>query len=73
MSTEYVCRQFLPEMKAAEYLGVSQPTLNRWKHSGKGPAHYDFPGRVMYTVEDLDAWLATRRREANTVAGDVAA
>ena len=71
MTAEYVSRLLMPEAKAAEYIGVAQPTLHKWRHAGKAPAHYLFPGRVMYTAADIDAWMAERRREMNQPSSDV--
>src|SRR4051812_48243382 len=48
--------------EAAEYLGVGESTLEKWRCSGKGPVFERAGTRiVVYRVADLDAFLAARR------------
>ena len=54
-------RNYLITREAAEYLGLSSRTLDRYRISGRGPVFHRFGGRVRYTREDLDAWAARRR------------
>lgn len=42
--------------QAARYLGVSVPTLNRWRGAGSGPPWSRLGGRVYYTFADLQAF-----------------
>lgn len=46
--------------EAAEYVGVSVPTLNRWRVQGDGPPYVKIGSRVRYRRADLDAWLSQR-------------
>ncbi|NBC37749.1 helix-turn-helix domain-containing protein [Novosphingobium sp. FSY-8] len=49
---------------AAEYLGLSCPTLERLRLTGNGPQYAKLsPGKrgpVRYRRDDLDAWVASR-------------
>ena len=48
--------------EAAEYLGVGESTLEKWRCSGYGPVFERAGTRiVVYRVADLDAFLAARR------------
>lgn len=46
---------------AAERIGFSARSLQRWEKHGTGPAFYVMPGgTVRYALEDLHAWEAAR-------------
>jgi predicted DNA-binding transcriptional regulator AlpA len=47
---------------AAQYLGTSPSTLNKWRVSGMGPRFLKVGSRVRYDPAELDRWLATRER-----------
>ena len=66
-------RQYLSTREAAEYLGLSPRTLDRYRVSGDGPVFHRFGGRVRYTRSDLDAWAASRRRVSTADDGSVLA
>ncbi len=51
---------------AAEYLGLSPATLEALRSRGGGPAFAKLGRRVVYRREDLDAWLAERRRKSTS-------
>ena len=54
---------YLSTRQAAEWLGLSTRTLDRYRVSGgPGPVFHRFGGRVRYRRDDLDAWAAARRR-----------
>lgn len=47
--------------KAAEYLGITESTLRKWRVSGYGPRYYKISAnRVVYDLDDLDMWLESR-------------
>ena len=58
--------QYLSTRQAAEYLGLSTRTLDRYRVSGDGPVFHRFGGRVRYLRADLDAWAASRRRASTS-------
>ena len=59
-------RNYLSTREAADYLGLSPRTLDRYRVSGGGPVFHRFGGRVRYLRADLDAWAATRRRRSTS-------
>ena len=47
--------------QAAERLSLSVSTLAKMRLSGAGPAYAKLGRRVVYRIEDLDAWVAQNR------------
>ena len=66
--------RWLRTAEAAGYLGVSLPTLARWRTNGTGPAYSKLRpgtgGLVVYDVEELDRFVkaSTRTNTAQEVA-----
>lgn len=56
--------------KAAEYLGLSVNTLNRWRWDGRGPRYLKLGSAVRYRLSDLDAFIEAAERN-HTSAGAV--
>lgn len=54
---------------AATYCGSSASTFEKLRVFGGGPAYLKIGRRVVYALEDLDAWLATKRRSSTSDAG----
>ena len=55
----------LSRPEAAEFLGVTVPTLNKWAYEGNPKLPYYRLGRkTVYDVADLEAFLAKRRIES---------
>ncbi|NTJ63193.1 helix-turn-helix domain-containing protein [Agrobacterium rhizogenes] len=50
--------RFLRTKEAAEFLSLSARTLEKHRTYGTGPAYRKLGGRVVYSVEDLQAWAA---------------
>jgi hypothetical protein len=48
--------------EAAAYAGVAKITMQLYRYEGTGPRYAKIGHRVRYSVEDLDAWLASRTR-----------
>jgi predicted DNA-binding transcriptional regulator AlpA len=46
---------------AAEYLGLSVHTLEKWRSLKKGPAYLKVGHFVRYTQEDLENWISSQR------------
>ena len=55
-------RVYVSTVDAAARLGLSPRTLDRYRATGRGPAFHRFGGRVRYSGEDLEAWVASRQR-----------
>ncbi|MBO9707988.1 MAG: helix-turn-helix domain-containing protein [Caulobacter sp.] len=66
--------RFLRTQDAAKYLGLSFRTLEKHRTYGTGPAFRKLGGRVVYAIDDLDAWtdrglkVSTRDALANPIA-----
>ena len=52
--------------EAAAYCGSSASTFEKLRHKGGGPVYCKIGRRVVYRVEDLDAWLAENRRRSTS-------
>lgn len=51
--------------QAARYLAVSPGTMRKWREAGKGPEYLRMDSMIRYSIDDLDAYVAShpRRRE----------
>jgi hypothetical protein len=58
---------------AAEYCGLSPSTLEKKRLTGTGPVYRKVGKIVVYTPEDLDAWLEANRRRSTSDTGPAAA
>jgi len=56
----------LSSREAASYLGVSESYLNKTRVLGGGPAYFKLGRKVVYDRENLDAWLASHRRQSTS-------
>lgn len=56
----------LTEAKAAEALGLSPRTLQRWRVEGRGPAFLKLGKRVAYTDADLRKYVESSRRTSTS-------
>ena len=52
--------KFMIQAEAADYLRVSERTLERWRVLGGGPKFRKFGRRVVYGTADLEAWADER-------------
>ncbi|MCG7507867.1 helix-turn-helix transcriptional regulator [Mesorhizobium retamae] len=48
--------RFLRTKEAAEFLSLSARTLEKHRTYGTGPAYRKLGGRVVYAVDELQAW-----------------
>ena len=51
---------------AAQYLGLATQTLAKMRWSGESPPFFKVGRRVLYEREELDAWLAQRKRRSTS-------
>ena len=49
--------RYLRTKEAAEFLGLSPRTLEKHRTYGTGPGYHKLGGRVVYAVDDLQAWV----------------
>ncbi|MBN9066821.1 MAG: helix-turn-helix domain-containing protein [Rhizobiales bacterium] len=47
--------------QAAEYVGLSKSYLDKARMTNTGPAYAKLGATVIYSTDDLDAWVAARR------------
>lgn len=57
-TTVQVPPRYLRTPEAARFLGLSGRTLEKHRTYGTGPAYRKLGGRVVYAVDDLEAWAA---------------
>jgi len=55
--------KLLSDVAAAKIVHQKRSTLATWRATGRGPAFIKLGRRVFYSRADLDAWIASRRRE----------
>lgn len=48
--------RFLRTKEAAEFLSLSARTLEKHRTYGTGPSYRKLGGRVVYAIDDLEAW-----------------
>jgi len=53
--------KYLTTEQAAEYLHLAVQTLTGWRSALTGPTYSKLGGRVVYSREDLDAWVRLNR------------
>lgn len=53
-------REMLRPPRAAAFLGVSPRTLAKWRWEGVGPPFKRVGRAIVYSPDDLDAWLSSR-------------
>ena len=56
-------REFLGTRDAAEFLGLSRQQMDLWRMNGGGPCFHRVGRRVLYSIQDLRAFMADRRQE----------
>lgn len=54
---------FLTTQELAESLRTSAETVRYWRHIGKGPKSFKVGRRVLYALDDVEAFIAEARRE----------
>ena len=61
--------QLLKTPDAALWLGLSPRTLEKHRCYGTGPAFHKLGGRVVYSIESLEAWVALGLRRSTSDPG----
>jgi predicted DNA-binding transcriptional regulator AlpA len=59
-------QRHLKTAEAARFLGLSDRTLEKHRSYGTGPIYRKIGGRVVYTLEDLQAWSERAARRSTT-------
>lgn len=65
--------RYLKTPDAAVHLGLSARTLEKHRCYGTGPVFRKLGGRIVYAIDDLEAWaaLGTRRSTSDPGSGTV--
>ncbi|WP_419906479.1 helix-turn-helix transcriptional regulator [Hoeflea sp.] len=59
-------KAFLNAKEAAEYLGLKPNTLAKMRVYGNGPKFRKHGFRVLYAIDDLNAWSEGTRRSSTS-------
>ena len=59
-------KNYLSTREAADWLGLSPRTLDRYRVTGDGPAFHRLGSRVRYLLADLEAWAQAGRRTSTS-------
>ena len=54
----------LTQIELAQRWRISPRTLERWRWLGEGPQYLKIGGRVVYRLEDVEAFEEEKRQEA---------
>lgn len=60
---------YLVTTDAAAYLSLSSRTLEKHRVYGTGPIFYKLGGRVVYAIDDLEAWVKLGMRSSTSDPG----
>jgi hypothetical protein len=66
MSHENIQSPYLDQDGAAEYTHHSPRTLEKMRVRGDGPAFYKVGKKVIYRIEDLNAWIEKKRCQSTS-------
>ena len=61
--------QNIPTPVAAEIIGISARTLEKWRVTGQGPTYLKLGKRVLYPVRDLESWIQGQKRRSTSDEG----
>lgn len=62
--------RYLKTPDAAIHLGLSARTLEKHRCYGTGPVFRKLGGRIVYAIDDLDAWAAIGTRRSTSDPGN---
>ena len=68
-SSSGIAPRFVRTHDAAAFLGLSGRTLEKHRCTGTGPIFRKLGGRVVYAIDDLEAWAAERARNSTSDPG----
>jgi predicted DNA-binding transcriptional regulator AlpA len=67
--SEITAGQRMRTREAANYCGLAHRTLEKLRLTGNGPAYLKIGRAVVYDRDDLDDWLASKRRRSTSDLG----
>lgn len=56
-------KEYLDVPQTAEFMGMSKVQLDLWRSKGGGPDYHKVGRKVLYSVADLRAFMASNRVE----------
>ena len=56
--------RYLTTAEVAELLRAPLETVRYWRHIGSGPDSFKVGRRVLYAVEDVEAWIEAARADS---------
>lgn len=59
-------RAFLEQSELANRWRISARTLERWRWRKTGPSYIKLGGKVVYSIEDVEAYERRRRAETHS-------
>lgn len=62
-------RKFLTAKDAASLMGLATQTLAKYRVTGESPPHHKIGRKIVYDREQLEAWMAERRRRSTSDSG----
>jgi predicted site-specific integrase-resolvase len=65
-----VTTKHLNQIELSRRWSISPRTLERWRWLGLGPRYLKIVGRVVYRLEDIEAFETERAREGKAMAAD---
>ena len=54
--------RYMTTAEVAETVRTPVETVRYWRHINKGPKSFKVGRRVLYAIEDVEAWLNSARR-----------
>lgn len=54
-------QKYMTTNEVADLLRTSPETIRFWRHTGKGPKSFKVGRRVLYAVEDVEAYVGAAR------------
>ncbi len=63
----------LSQQQVADRWGLSPKTIERWRVQGIGPTYIRLPGKVVYRLQDIEAYERKSLRESTSKAAHEAA
>jgi len=66
-------RRYMSEKQAADYLGLSNKTLQRYRGNGQGPQFIKCGGRgrILYDIQDCDTWMEAHKVQSTSAYQEV--
>ncbi|MCB1551950.1 MAG: helix-turn-helix domain-containing protein [Alphaproteobacteria bacterium] len=69
-STAQDQKRYLSEKQTADYIGLSVKTLQRMRVSGNGMPFIKAGARVLYDINDLNAYMSARKVQSTSAYGE---